>query len=398
MKLQLAQTGFTLSTLGEMKNVDAALWDGCAGTESPFLSHAFLSSVEESGCASGRYGWYPCHAGIHRGDELIGVVPMYLKTSSEGEFVFDYSWAHAYEQAGGNYYPKLQVAVPFTPVPGRRLLLRPGVELEERTVLESLCELTDSLMVSTGRANVDVSSLHITFCPKTTYDLGVASPWLQRTGTQFHFYNRGYKTFQDFLATLSARKRKQIKKEREAVHQSGLELLALNGDALKEEHWDAFYAFYMDTCNRKWGRAALNRQFFTLLQERMADRVVLMLAKDGPRYVAGALNLLGDTAIYGRNWGALGHYPFLHFELCYYQAIDFAIERGLAKVEAGAQGTHKVARGYEPETTYSLHYIRDPRFRAVLKRVLEQERAAVQEDQDEIAQHVPYRKKNAAEE
>jgi predicted N-acyltransferase len=320
-------------------------------------------------------------------------VPLYLKTSSEGEFVFDYGWANAYEQAGGSYYPKLQGAVPFTPVPGRRLLLKPGADVDELRVLQMLRELTDSMLVSTGKANVDVSSLHITFCPKTTYErVSDNTAWLQRTGTQFHFYNRGYKTFQDFLDTLSARKRKAIRKEREAVHASGLELLAVTGAELQEEHWDAFYAFYMDTCNRKWGRAALNRKFFTLLHERMADRVVLMLARDGGRYVAGALNLLGDTALYGRNWGALAHYPFLHFELCYYQAIDFAIARGLAKVEAGAQGLHKVARGYEPESTYSLHYIRDPRFRAVLRRVLEQERAAIQEDQEEIAQHVPFRK------
>ena len=372
----------SVRSLGAMRDIDRLHWDACAGTENPFLSYAFFSSLEDSGTACADTGWLPQHLGVFAGPEMVGAVPLYLKSNSQGEFIFDYHWADAYERAGGAYYPKLQVAVPFTPVPGARLLLKnPDHQV---ALLDALRSVTEQLQVS---------SLHITFCPKDTFELG-KDPWLQRTGLQFHWHNRGYASFQDFLDSLSARKRKAIRKEREGVQESGLELLTLNGDSLREEHWEAFYAFYMDTCSRKWGGAQLTREFFQLLHERMRDRVVLMLARSGDRYVAGALNLLGDRCLYGRNWGCLGHYPFLHFELCYYRAIDFAIERGLERVEAGAQGLHKVARGYEPVHTYSLHYIRDPRFRALLKRVLLEERAAVDEQQEEIARSVPFRKES----
>lgn len=375
---------FYVKTMGEMGSIAAADWDRCAGPENPFLSHAFLLSMEESGTACAETGWLPHHLGLFvEGDRLVGAVPLYVKSHSTGEFVFDYGWANAYENAGGVYYPKLQVAVPYTPVPGERLLLSPEAHPEaEKLLLQALRAVTDQL---------GLSSVHVTFCPGRTFEMA-PEPWLKRTGLQFHWHNRGYKTFQDFLDTLSARKRKDIRKEREAVAKSGLELLALTGDDLKEEHWDAFFSFYMDTCSRKWGEAALTRKFFSQIHERMADKIVLMMARENGRYVAGALNLLGTKSLFGRNWGALGHYPFLHFELCYYQAIDFAIKHRLERVEAGAQGIHKVARGYEPVQTYSLHYVRDRGFRKVLEQVLERERVAIDQNQEEIGQHTPFRK------
>ena len=379
----------TVKVLGSLGEVPAAQWDACAGADDPFLSHAFLSALEESGSVSARSGWLPRHLVVEDGaGTVIAAAPLYLKSHSYGEYVFDWSWADAYERAGGRYYPKLQSAVPFTPVTGRRLLVRPGTDAETES------ELKDALiaaMVTLGE-RLGVSSVHVNFPTEAEWRRLGDHGLLLRTGQQYHWRNRGYESFDDFLASLSSRKRKAIRRERRAVADQGIVLSTLTGDAIAERHWDAFYGFYRDTSERKWGSAYLTRAFFSLIGETMAGNVVLVLAEAGGRTVGGALNLMGGDTLYGRYWGCAEAYRFLHFEACYYRAIDFAIARGLKWVEAGAQGPHKIQRGYMPRRTYSAHWIADAEFRRVIERFLAEERAAVEDEMALLGQHSPFRR------
>ena len=379
----------TVKVLGSLGEVPAAQWDACAGTDDPFLSHAFLSALEESGSASARSGWLPRHLVVEdRDGTVIAAAPFYLKSHSYGEYVFDWSWADAYERAGGRYYPKLQSAVPFTPVTGRRLLVRPGADAETES------ELADALiaaMVTLGE-RLGVSSVHVNFPTEAEWRRLGDHGLLLRTGQQYHWQNRGYESFDDFLGSLSSRKRKVIRRERRAVADQGIVLSTLTGDAIAERHWDAFYGFYRDTSDRKWGSAYLTRAFFSLIGETMAGNVVLVLAEADGRYVGGALNLMGRDTLYGRYWGCAEEYRFLHFEACYYRAIDFAIARGLKWVEAGAQGPHKIQRGYLPRRTYSAHWIADAEFRRVIERYLAEERAAVENEMELLGQRSPFRR------
>jgi predicted N-acyltransferase len=364
--------------------IDAAEWDACAGTDNPFVRHAFLSALEDSGSAGGRTGWLPQHAVLrdHAG-RVVAAAPMYAKSHSYGEYVFDHGWANAFERAGGRYYPKLQVAVPFSPVPGPRLLLRPGTGISTETLAGALVQ---------GCQGLGLSSIHATFCTEAEWTALGGAGWLQRLGMQFHWENPGYTCFDDFLATLSSRKRKVLRRERRDANDAGLTFRTLRGAEIGKREWDAFYRFYQSTVDRKWGSAYLTRSFFTLLGERVGDSVVLMMAEHDGTPVAGALNLAGAEALYGRNWGCRGDWPFLHFELCYYRAIDWAIEHGLKRVEAGAQGPHKIQRGYVPKPTYSAHWIAHPGLRDAIGRFLEQERADVLADMAALAEETPFRK------
>ena len=352
--------------------------------DNPFLDHAFFLALEQSGCATRRTGWQPQHILLEDGSgKAVGLLPLFLKSHSQGEYVFDHGWADAFERAGGSYYPKLQGSIPFTPVTAPKLLVPSGDPTIRRALLttaETLCE------------RVNASSVHATFVPEEESALAVGANWLVRYDTQFHWHNQGFATFDDFLGTMSSRHRKVVKRERRDALADGLTVRALSGSDLTEAAWDAFYEFYEDTGGRKWGRPYLNRKFFSLLSEKMADRVVLILAYDGPRAIAGALNLRGNTALYGRNWGTTRHVPFLHFEVCYYQAIDYAIEHKLAVVEAGAQGEHKLARGYEPTTTRSIHWIENPGLRKAIADYLVRERASVTHEQEVLDQYTPFRK------
>lgn len=389
-----------------LARIPAASWNACAGAPvkpiheenlspelctqgypgNPFVSHDFLLSLEQGHCVGGRTGWQPRHLLAEAADgSLLGCAPCYVKTHSQGEYVFDHGWAEAFERAGGQYYPKLQVAVPFTPVTGPRLLARPGPQAEQirGTLGDALAEITTASNMSSG---------HVTFLTETEWtELGKRG-YLQRTDQQFHWENAGYATFEDFLSCLASRKRKSIRRERKEALSPGIEVHWLTGSDLTEEIWDAFFAFYMDTGSRKWGRPYLTREFFSLVAEKMGDRILLMMAKRAGRWIAGAINFLGADTIYGRNWGAVEHHPFLHFELCYYQAIDYAIAHKLKRVEAGAQGEHKLARGYLPHTTYSAHFIANPALRRAVADYLERERAYVQASAEELAAAAPFRK------
>ena len=350
-------------------------WEACAAaTGDPFVSYDFLSILEESGCVEARTGWAPYHISVaDEAGDIAGVMPLYLKSHSQGEYVFDHAWADAYERAGGRYYPKLQCASPFSPVTGSRLIVRPDVDIDEgrSALLGGALTLCDRL---------GASSAHVTFPVEDEWRWMGERGMLLRQDQQYHWENNGYATFDDFLAALSSNRRKTIRRERRDAQQ-GLEIVALTGGELTEDHWDAFFAFYMDTGGRKWGRPYLNRRFFSLLHERMADRVLLVMARrPGGPWIAGALNLLGRDCLYGRHWGCVEDVPFLHFELCYYQAIEHAIRLGLPRVEAGAQGQHKIARGYLPSPVYSAHWIADPRLREPVARYLEREREAVEAD------------------
>ena len=380
--------------LNRIAEVPAAQWDACAGADVPFVRHAFLDALEESGAATAETGWLPQHLVIEDGDGgLLGAAPLYLKSHSYGEYVFDWAWADAYERAGGSYFPKLQCAVPFTPVTGPRLLVRPGVDqgVDQGADRESVADALIAAMVELARRH-KVSSLHITYPTHAEWRSFGAAGMLQRVGLQYHWENRGYGDFDDFLADLSSRKRKAIKRERRQALDCGLRIEALTGADLRSAHWDAFYGFYIANSERKWGQAYLNREFFELLGDRQAESVALMLAWDDGQPVAGALNLIGGEALYGRNWGALGRFRFLHFEACYYQAIDFAIRHGLKRVEAGAQGEHKIQRGYRPVETYSAHWIRDAGFRDAVEHFLERERPAIRHEIAALAEHSPFRK------
>jgi predicted N-acyltransferase len=377
----------TLTLHGAIAEIAAADWDACAGADNPFVSHAFLSALEDSGSADRREGWVAQHA-VLRGEDrqVVAVAPMYAKTHSYGEYVFDHGWANALERAGGNYYPKLQVAVPFSPVPGPRLLRRPDAGIPIAAFASAFQQACRSL---------DLSSVHVTFCTEEEWQgLGEAG-WLQRLGMQFHWENAGYASFEDFLGALSSRKRKVLRRERRDANAAGLTFHALSGDALTEAHWDAFYRFYTSTVDRKWGGAYLTRRFFSLLSERLGDKIVLMMAAQGGKPVAGALNIAGADTLYGRNWGCRGEFPFLHFELCYYRAIDWAIEHGLRRVEAGAQGRHKIQRGYLPQPTYSAHWIAHTGLRRAVANYLEEERPQVLAEMAELAEQSPFRKDGA---
>jgi predicted N-acyltransferase len=368
-----------------MLQVDAKAWNACANPSgspfNPLISHEFLTALEVSNSATRKTGWLGRHLVLRDDhDTVLGVVPAYLKSHSHGEYVFDHAWADAFGRAGGDYYPKLQVSVPFTPVTGPRLLA-PTKELRA-VLLNGLKQLS---------AETGASSVHITFMPEEDWREFGHSPWLKRTDTQFHWFNRGYATFDEFLADLSSRKRKNIRKERQTVGEFGIELEQLTGGAITEAHWDAFFAFYMDTGSRKWGSPYLTRRFFSLIGKSMADSILLVMARRGRKLIAGALNFIGSDALYGRNWGAIEHHPNLHFEACYYQAIEFAIARKLARVEAGAQGQHKLARGYVPRSTHSLHYLAHPGLARAVADYLEHERLAVAENQSALAEHAPFR-------
>jgi len=359
----------------------AAEWDALTGGGNPFVSHAFLSALEQSGSVGGRSGWTPAPLVIHGADgKLAAALPAYLKTHSQGEYVFDHSWADAWQRAGGDYYPKLQIAAPFTPATGPRILTRdPGLALPLLRAAEAVCQQNE------------LSSAHATFIAPEQLELFIEAGWLLRSDLQFHWENRGYAAFDDFLASLSSARRKNLRKERAAA-QAGVEIRQITGAALNEAHWDAFWVFYQDTGSRKWGRPYLTREAFSLLGQSMADQILLVMAYQDGVPVAGALNFIGADALYGRYWGAVVDKPFLHFELCYYQAIDAAIERGLSRVEAGAQGSHKLARGYEPVQTWSAHFIADRGFRRAVADFLEQERAGVAAEQNVLGARTPFRK------
>ncbi|MEA2902790.1 MAG: uncharacterized protein QOI12_177 [Alphaproteobacteria bacterium] len=391
----MASTDITLRVANAIGDIAATEWDSCANPASenasssgynPFISHDFLSSLEASGSVRTRTGWQPMHLlAADAGGRLVGAVPCYAKSHSQGEYVFDHGWADAYERAGGNYYPKLQVAVPFTPASGRRLLVRPGPRAE--AVREALAG---------GLAEVcrrsKASSVHVTFPTEAEWQLLGAKGYLQRTHRQFHWENAGYDSFDAFLASLSSRKRKTIRRERADALANGITVHWLTGADLTESVWDAFFDFYMDTGSRKWGQPYLTRSFYSMIGEKMAGRVLLVMAKRNGRFIAGAINFIGSNVLFGRHWGAIEHHPFLHFEVCYYQAIDYAIQHKLARVEAGAGGQHKVSRGYMPVTTFSAHYIADPGLRHAIADFLTHERVHVAAEIEEFADAAPFRK------
>jgi len=379
----------SLSLHRRIAEIPAAEWDSCAGGDNPFVSHAFLSTLEDSGSAVPDRGWLPQHAVLRdEAGTVLACAPCYAKSHSQGEYVFDHSWADALERAGGHYYPKLQVCVPFSPVPGPRLLVRPFANVPPGALAQALVQ---------GCQAVGASSAHVTFCTAEEWTaLGEAS-WLQRLGTQFHWTNRGYGSFDDFLGALASRKRKVLKRERREVQASGLTLRCLRGAEITGRHWDAFHRFYRSTTDRKWGRSAyLTRRFWPMLGERLGDAVVLMMAERDGEPVAGALNLLGRDAIYGRNWGATVEVPFLHFELCYYMAMDFAIAHGISRVEAGAQGEHKIQRGYLPVPTYSAHWIAHRGLSDAVREFLGRERPAMLREIEMLATLSPFRREGEA--
>jgi uncharacterized protein len=378
----------TVKVHAAIAEIPAAAWDVCAGEVNPSVSYAFLNALEESGSTTPRTGWTPQHLTLaDLGSSVVGVVPLYAKTHSYGEYIFDYGWADAYERAGGRYYPKLLSAAPFTPIPGPRLMLRAGAPAETRAhLIAAMIELAKRRRIS---------SLHVNFPERADMEAFVEAGFLRRLGQQFHWTNDGYRDFDDFLAALNSRKRKAVKKERREALAPGIEIEVLTGADLKPRHWDAFYEFYLATSDRKWGSAYLNRRFFALIGERMPEKIVLVMARHGANYVAGAFNLLGTDTIYGRNWGSYGDYKFLHFECCYYQAIEFAITRGLKRVEAGAQGPHKIQRGYLPVPTYSAHWIPDPAFRRAVAHFLARERDMVEHKMEGLAEFSPFRHETA---
>lgn len=377
-----------------LETISAADWDACAdptpsGTgraENPFVTHRFLRALEDSGSVGSGTGWLPRHLTAKAEGETIAVAPMYIKHHSQGEYVFDHNWAHAYEQAGGRYYPKLQTAVPFSPVTGRRLLTRPGWEATGQSALVQG-------MVQVGTDN-GLSGAHITFCTEQEAQNGLAIGLLHRTGQQFHWLNEGYASFDAFLDALSSRKRKNIRKERAQAQAFGGTITCLTGDDIQPQHWDAMWRFYQDTGTRKWGTPYLTRAFFDIIHQTMRDDTLLIFAERDGAPVAGAMNLIGSDTLFGRYWGCVEHHPALHFELCYYQAMDWAIAQGLSSVEAGAQGEHKLARGYLPVTTHSLHWIQDPDFRDAIDRYLQEERDAVSQDVEVLTSYGPFKRSN----
>jgi hypothetical protein len=380
--------GNELAGFSSSASLSAAIADSSGISKpyyNPFVSHAFFSALESSASACARTGWGPRHLLAKIDDAVVGIVPCYLKSHSQGEYVFDRGWADAYERAGGRYYPKLQASVPFTPATGPRLLIRDGVDRERITAA-----LAEGLMALCGISKA--SSAHVTFAREAEWKLLAEHGFLQRTDQQFHWHNHGFSSFDDFLATLNSRHRKAIKRERRDAVAAGVTIHWLTGSDITEEAWDAFFAFYMETGSRKWGRPYLTRAFFSLIGATMARDVVLVMARRNDRWIAGAINFIGSDTLFGRNWGAIEHHPFLHFEVCYYQAIDFAIQHRLKTVEAGAQGEHKIARGYLPQTTYSAHFIADRGLRRAIADYLKRERAYVAEAGRELSEAGPFRK------
>jgi hypothetical protein len=366
--------------------IPPAAWDGLAAAPGepvhPFVRHAFLLALEQSGSVGGKTGWTPAHVALSAGERLQGLAPMYVKSHSYGEYVFDHGWAEAYERAGGRYFPKLLCAAPFTPVTGPRFLTG-GDAAAEAQLMAALPQFA---------AHFKASSVHVNFPDEGLWRRLGESGYLLRQDQQFHWENAGYTDFAEFLGALSSIKRKNLRRERAQALEAGIEIEWITGGDLREHHWDAFFEFYMDTGSRKWGSPYLTRKFFSLAGASMPEQILLVMAKREGRYVAGALNFIGADTLYGRNWGAIEHHPFLHFEVCYYQAIDFAIARGLRRVEAGAQGAHKLARGYLPTPTYSAHWIADPGFRRAVADYLKRERAAVAERIEELSERSPFRK------
>lgn len=377
----MSDRGLTVRLAPGIGQFDADQWNALGGNRNPFMSHEFLTALEDSGSVGPGTGWEPAPIAItDEQDRLLAAMPSYVKGHSQGEYVFDHAWADALHRAGRNYYPKLQIAAPFTPATGPRLLLSdPSLASHLLKGAEVVCEQNG------------LSSAHATFVDPDQLPLFEAEDWLIRSDIQFHWLNRDYDSFDGFLESLASRKRKNLRKEREAATK-GLRIERLSGDDIKPEHWDAFWVFYQDTGARKWGAPYLTREAFTLLGERMGDRIVLILAYDNQEPIAGALNFVGADAIYGRYWGCTREVRFLHFELCYYQAIDIAIELRLPRVEAGAQGGHKLARGYEPVQTYSAHYLVDPGFRSAVADFLEREREGVAADQLVLDRRTPFKK------
>ncbi|MFP4238212.1 MAG: GNAT family N-acetyltransferase [Rhodosalinus sp.] len=379
-------------TLTSLDRIAAEDWDACACPEAdnggrpydPFTTHRFLKALEDSGSVGPGTGWEPHYLTVRQGGQVIAVAPLYAKGHSQGEYIFDHNWAHAYERAGGRYYPKLQIAVPFTPATGRRLLVRPGHEAAGRAAL-----VQGAVQIA---SDAGVSSVHITFCTAEDAKAGEAMGLMHRVTEQFHWVNRGYADFDGFLADLSSRKRKTIRKERRVANDFGGAIRMLTGDDLRPEHWDAFWTFYQDTGARKWGRPYLTRAFFDIAQERLRNDILLIMAERDGDWIAGAMNLIGRDTLYGRYWGCTEHHPCLHFEACYYRAIDYAIEHGLARVEAGAQGEHKLARGYLPAEVHSLHWIAEPGFAEAVGRYLKAERRAIAQDIEVLTAYGPFRK------
>ena len=377
-----------LRSIGAIAPMD---WDACACPEAadgfrpfdPFTTHRFLLALEESGSVGPGTGWQPVYLAARQAGEVIACAPLYAKSHSQGEYVFDHSWAEAFENAGGEYYPKLQLAVPFTPVTGRRFLVKPDHEVAGTSALvQGAVQLA---------ANNDLSSLHVTFCTADEAEAGRQMGLMHRVHQQFRWENAGYEDFAGFLAALSSRKRKNIRKEREVAQSFGGRIRALTGDEIRPGHWNDFWAFYQETGSRKWGRPYLTRAFFDILHETMRDDILLVLAERQGRNVAGALNFIGREVLYGRYWGAVEHHPCLHFEACYYQAIDYAIVHGLKAVEAGAQGEHKLARGYLPVATHSLHWVADPGFARAIRDFLKAETRAVDEEIEILTSYGPFR-------
>lgn len=384
-------TNIEITAHSSINDITPADWDGCACPEAstgrpndPFTTHRFLKALEDSGSVGPGTGWQPRYLQAAQDGQTIAVAPLYAKGHSQGEYIFDHNWAHAFENAGARYYPKLQIAVPFTPATGRRFLTRPGFEATGMSAL-----IQGAVQIA---ADNDLSSVHATFCTEAEALAGAEMGLLSRTSQQFHWVNDGYTDFDAFLGSLSSRKRKNMRKERATANGFGGEIIELTGDQIQPEHWDAFWQFYQDTGNRKWGTPYLTRDFFHLAHQTMRDDMLMVLAIRDGQPVAGALNFIGRDTLYGRYWGCTEHHPCLHFEVCYYRAIDFAIRHGLARVEAGAQGEHKLARGYLPVATHSLHWFGDPGFRDAVARYLEAERDAVDHEIEVLTSYGPFRK------
>ena len=392
MRTSMAEQEVEITVHESLSRIDATEWDACACPEAsdggrpadPFTTYRFLKALEDSGSVGPGTGWKPYYLRAIMGGQTIACAPLFLKSHSQGEYIFDHNWAHAYERAGGRYYPKFQIAVPFTPVTGRRFLTRPGFEeAGQAALVQGAVQLAD---------NNGISSLHVTFCTETEVEAGAAMGLMARRTQQYHWVNRGYGSFDDFLASLSSRKRKMIRKERRTAQGFGGDITMVTGAAVETRHWDAMWDFYQDTGARKWGTPYLTRAFFDIAQADLRDDILLVLAERNGEPFAGAMNLIGRDTLYGRYWGCREHHPCLHFELCYYQAMDFAIANRLETVEAGAQGEHKLARGYLPVPTHSLHWIADPGFREAVENYLRAERAAVEEDIEILTGYGPFRK------
>lgn len=387
-----ARPELTARALNSLQDISATQWNACANPDwavhNPFVRYEFLRALEDSGSAVTETGWQPMHLVLEQPSleskvesHVVGVAPIYLKNHSQGEYVFDHSWADALQRAGGRYYPKLQSCIPFTPASGRRLLTRHNKLEDQQALLSGCVQLADQL---------EVSSLHFTFMHEDQWQLAGDAELLQRIDQQFHWHNPGYGSFDDFLADLASKKRKNLKRERRDALINDISIEWVTGSDLTEAHWDAFYQFYEDTGSRKWGTPYLTREFFSLITQSMAEDILLILCKREGRYIAGALNFIGGDTLFGRNWGCIEDHRFLHFETCYYQAIEFAISRGLKRVEAGAQGGHKVARGYLPQATYSAHWLRNSGFRDAVARYLEEERDYVRQDIAHVEEHTPF--------